>query len=177
MTIRAAILALLLLAFPALAEDITGSARVIDGDTIEVAGQRIRLHGIDAPESDQTCEWPGKTIPCGRLATTALMDLTAGVQVTCKTREKDRYGRWVAVCYDPDGFDIGKNMVHTGWALAYRRHGLISRRSQVQILPPALMISRRRTLKNGANEGRSEQGDQQAYGDYRADTGIWHDAA
>ena len=41
-------------------------------------------------------------------------------EVTCKTREKDRYGRWIAVCHDPDGFDIGKNMVHTGWALAYR---------------------------------------------------------
>ena len=101
---------------------ITGQPRIIDGDTIEVAGERIRLHGIDAPESKQTCEWPGKTIPCGRLATLALMDLTAGAEVTCKTREKDRYGRWVAVCYDPDGFDIGRNMVHTGWALAYRQY-------------------------------------------------------
>ena len=109
---------------PANAEDITGPARVIDGDTIEVAGERIRLHGIDAPENKQTCKWPGKTIPCGQLATTALMDLTAGAQITCKTREKDRYGRWVAVCYDPDGFDISRNMVHTGWALAYRRYSL-----------------------------------------------------
>jgi hypothetical protein len=74
---------------------ITGQPRIIDGDTIEVAGERIRLHGIDAPESKQTCEWPGKTIPCGRLATLALMDLTAGAKITCKTREKDRYGRWV----------------------------------------------------------------------------------
>ena len=112
----------LLLATPALAKDVTGPARVIDGDTIEVAGERIRLHGIDAPESKQTCNWPGKTIPCGRLATLALMDLTAGAEVTCKTREKDRYGRWVAVCYDPDGFDLGRNMVHTGWALAYRQY-------------------------------------------------------
>ena len=111
----------LLFTVPALA-DITGPARVIDGDTIEVAGERIRLHGIDAPERKQTCKWPGKTIPCGRLATTALMDLTSGADVTCKTREKDRYGRWVAVCYDPDGFDIGRNMVHTGWALAYRQY-------------------------------------------------------
>jgi endonuclease YncB( thermonuclease family) len=78
--------------------DITGPARIVDGDTIEVAGERIRLHGIDAPESKQTCEWQGKTIPCGRLATLALIDLTAGAEVTCKTREKDRYRRWVAVC-------------------------------------------------------------------------------
>ena len=110
-----------LVAAPVLA-DITGKPRVIDGDTIEVAGERIRLHGIDAPERKQTCEWPSKTIPCGRLATLALMDLTAGAEVTCKTREKDRYGRWVAICYDPDGFDIGRNMVLTGWALAYRQY-------------------------------------------------------
>lgn len=100
---------------------ITGQARIIDGDTIEVAGERVRLYGIDAPESDQTCEWPGKIIPCGRLATTVLMDLTAGSEVICKIRENDRYGRWVAVCFGPDGFDIGRNMVHTVWALAYRR--------------------------------------------------------
>ncbi|MDA0998251.1 MAG: thermonuclease family protein, partial [Proteobacteria bacterium] len=121
MRLLLAMLILILLAFPAHA-DITGKPRIIDGDTIEVAGERIRLHGIDAPESNQTCEWPSKTIPCGRLATLALMDLMAGAEVTCKTRGKDRYGRWVAVCYDPDGFDIGKNMVHTGWALAYRQY-------------------------------------------------------
>ena len=65
------------LAWPAVAgEAITGPARVIDGDPLFVAGQEIRLYGIDAPECNQTCAWPGKTIPCGRLATLALMDLT-----------------------------------------------------------------------------------------------------
>ena len=87
-----------------------------------MAGERIRLHGIDAPESKQTGEWLSKTISCGRLPTLALMDRTAGAEVTCKTREKDRYGRWVAVCYDPDGFDLGRDMVHKGWALAYRQY-------------------------------------------------------
>ena len=79
----------LIVAAPAFA-DITGKPRIIGGDTIEVAGERIRLHGIDAPEIKQTCKWPGKTIPCGRLATLALMDLTVGAEVTCKTLEKDR---------------------------------------------------------------------------------------
>ena len=41
-----------ILAIPAYADDITGKPRVIDGDTIEIAGERIRLHGIDAPESE-----------------------------------------------------------------------------------------------------------------------------
>ena len=51
MTMRLAFLVTLLLAFPAFAKDITGPARIIDGDTIEVTGERFRLHGIDAPES------------------------------------------------------------------------------------------------------------------------------
>ena len=84
---RPLILALVILAVgQPVHADITGKPRVIDGDTIEIAGERFRLHGIDAPEAKQTCEWPGKTIPCGRFATTALMDLTVGVEVTCKTR-------------------------------------------------------------------------------------------
>jgi endonuclease YncB( thermonuclease family) len=56
---RALIIALCLLATPALA-DMTGTALVIDGDTIEMYGQRIRLHGIDAPESRQLCRRDGK---------------------------------------------------------------------------------------------------------------------
>ncbi len=55
---RALTIALCLLATPALA-DMAGVASVIDGDTIEVHGQRIRLHGIDAPESRQLCRQDG----------------------------------------------------------------------------------------------------------------------
>ena len=39
--------------------DVTGPARVIDGDTIEITGERICLHGIDAPESGQSCRRQG----------------------------------------------------------------------------------------------------------------------
>ena len=60
-----ALAAALLLATPALAQDITGPARVIDGDTLDVAGQRIRLYGIDAPEKNQTCQIEDVSWACG----------------------------------------------------------------------------------------------------------------
>ena len=51
-------LALLLALLPTLAlADVTGPARVIDGDTIEVAAERICLHGVAAPESDAPGGW------------------------------------------------------------------------------------------------------------------------
>ena len=103
------------------AEAVTGTATVIDGDTLEVAGRQFNLYGADAPELDQTCQWPNKTIPCGDVARTALMDLVAGVEVTCEPHSKDPDGGWLAYC-SADGFDLGQNMVHTGWALVARHY-------------------------------------------------------
>ena len=61
----------------AAAEQIIGHARVIDGDTLEVRGTRIRLHGIDAPELQQQCRREGAsaalTYPCGQEAKAALV--------------------------------------------------------------------------------------------------------
>ena len=103
--------------------DITGKPRVIHGDTIEIAGQRIRLHGIDAPERGQTCDWPDKTIPFGDIAAYALTGTVVGQTVRCETRGKDRYGRWIATCFAGE-VDIGQNVVYTGWALAYRKYSM-----------------------------------------------------
>ena len=94
--------------------------RAIDGDTLMVGGVTIDLYGIDAPEMDQHCTWGKKSIPCGVLARDALLDLITGVSVACDPPVRSAEGRNVATCTG-DGFDIGQNMVHTGWSLADRK--------------------------------------------------------
>ncbi len=106
-----------------LAGRLVGTANVIDGDTIEIHGKRIRLHGIDAPESNQTCEADGKPYRCGQQAALALADKIGRKTVTCEPRGKDRYGRVVAVC-SLNGRDLQAWLVAEGWALAYRRYSM-----------------------------------------------------
>ncbi len=113
--------ALFLIGAPANA-DITGKPRVIDGDTIEIAGERIRLHGIDAPEAKQTCQDDyDKEWRCGQEATFALTKMVGNLTVTCKGDQRDMYGRLVAVCFVGDQ-NLNAEMVRQGWALAYRRY-------------------------------------------------------
>ncbi|TIW38599.1 MAG: thermonuclease family protein, partial [Mesorhizobium sp.] len=82
---------------PKLPEPISGVASVIDGDTIEVHGQRIRFNGIDAPESKQYCnDAKGFEYPCGRRSAEALGTfLTASMPVQCTFVTWDRYHRFV----------------------------------------------------------------------------------
>ncbi|MEE9544696.1 MAG: thermonuclease family protein [Rhodospirillales bacterium] len=93
---------------------ITGKARIIDGDTIEIAGERIRLHGIDAPESKQKCTAEGKGWACGQKSTFALAQFIETHWVTCKGDMRDRYGWLIAVCY-AGGKDINAAVVRQGW--------------------------------------------------------------
>lgn len=102
----------------AISADLTGKPRVIDGDTIAFGDQRVRLHGIDAPESKQTCSVYGKPWNCGQEATFALANLVGNHWIKCEERDKDRYGRIVAVCY-AGTHDLNARMVSDGWVLAY----------------------------------------------------------
>lgn len=98
---------------------ISGPVTVIEGDLLEVGGTLVRLYAIDAPEMKQTCEGKTRVYACGVIAKTGLMDLTAGVKsVTCQPKGKTADGVVVALCRDPQGFDLSQQMVYTGWALA-----------------------------------------------------------
>jgi endonuclease YncB( thermonuclease family) len=104
--------------------DIVGKAWVIDGDTVDVSSPRgrarVRLLGIDAPESAQRCtdglkhDWL-----CGQAATRALVDHVGGRQLACTSTGLDRYRRVLAWCRLPDGSDLNAWLVREGWALAY----------------------------------------------------------
>ena len=104
--------------------EIAGVASVIDGDTIEIHGRRIRLHGIDAPESRQTClDANGAAWRCGQQAALALQDLIGRRTVTCDERDVDRYGRVIGRCLVGD-LDINEWLVAQGLALAYRHYSM-----------------------------------------------------
>lgn len=106
-----------LFAMPASANIMTGPAQVIDGDTLDMTGMRIRLVGIDAPETGQSCERGGATWDCGAAATAALQEIIAGQSLTCTARGTDVYGRTLATCQTRI-FDLGREMVRRGLALA-----------------------------------------------------------
>ena len=107
---------------PAPASDLSGHARLVDGDTIEVAGQLVRLHGIDAPETGQQCfDGDGDAFPCGARAAEALRRLLAGHQVACAGAARDRYGRLIAVCR-AGGVELNREMVRLGMAMAYEEY-------------------------------------------------------
>lgn len=122
---KLALAALLILAGPALAEEpITGRASVVDGDTIDIRGERVRLNGIDAPESWQRCrDGAGEEYPCGRVAALALDSFLAQSRPTmCHFEDRDRYGRFVGTCFRADGVEVNRWMVRQGHALDWPRY-------------------------------------------------------
>ena len=109
---------------------ISGIARVIDGDTIQIHKKKIRLFGIDAPEKNQQCRKPwltmsfisfSKDYPCGQISTDKLKNKINNKLIICKWTNKDRYKRYIAECFK-DKININAWMVRNGYAVAYRKY-------------------------------------------------------
>jgi endonuclease YncB( thermonuclease family) len=109
-----------------------GEARVIDGDTIDMGGTRIRLEGIDAPEIAQTCQrrFAG-TWSCGEAAASALRRLISGSELVCQRHGYDKYGRVLGVCFSGER-DVNAWMVREGMAWAFVRYSLSYVREEAQ---------------------------------------------
>ena len=104
------------------AGEIYGFPIITDGDTIKISNNKIRLHGIDAPEKNQSCIKNNKEYNCGAVATKALIRKISKNVVKCFTQKnKDRYKRFIGVCFVGQE-DLNKWMVKNGYAIAYRRY-------------------------------------------------------
>ena len=101
------------------AKTINGKPRIIDGDTIHIKSNKIRLHGIDAPETKQTCKIDNEEWYCGKQSTKELKTLINKQNVECVINDVDVYNRYIAICY-VDEININQWMVKNGWAIAYR---------------------------------------------------------
>jgi endonuclease YncB( thermonuclease family) len=125
MRMRVAMLAAMLVCTTARAVDLTGVAKVIDGNTLAVSGTKIRLERIDAPATDQVClnveaiRWY-----CGIEARDQLAMHIAGREIRCTPNGVDDQRRTLATCYLVDE-DLNGWMVQQGWALPYFRQSFV----------------------------------------------------
>ncbi len=87
---------------------------VVDGDTLVLAGQVVRLRGVDAPDRGDRCLG---ALDCGGAATAALAGLVRGRRVECAMTGTDPAGRPYADCA-ANGTDLSRAIVASGWARA-----------------------------------------------------------
>lgn len=103
------------------AERFDGVPRVVDGDSLQMGEEKVRLVGIDAPELRQVCQKEAKDYRCGAVAREHLQSLVQG-QVECVSEGTDKYGRTLAECFSGDK-SLNAQMVLAGWAVAYGGYG------------------------------------------------------
>lgn len=111
-------------------KEISGNAKIIDGDTIKINSKKIRLYGIDAPEFKQTCKKTYLTIifftftkdyPCGKISTENLKKKINNKVITCKILDIDKYKRLIGECYKRN-LNLNSWLVSNGHAVAYRKY-------------------------------------------------------
>jgi endonuclease YncB( thermonuclease family) len=112
------------------AADLLGVPRIVDGDTLAIGATKIRLEGIDAPETDQVClNANGVRWTCGIDARDKLAAHIAGREINCTSNGTDVYRRTLAICYLA-GEDLNGWLVQQGWALAYIKYSSVYRQAE-----------------------------------------------
>jgi endonuclease YncB( thermonuclease family) len=107
------------------AENVTGPPHIVDGDTLTISDTKVRLEGIDAPETDQVClDEHGNRWTCGIEARDRLAAHVDGSEISCAISGQDRYGRSLGTC-SLGQEDLNGWMVRQGWALAYVRYSSV----------------------------------------------------
>lgn len=159
---------------------LTGPATVVDGDTLRVGGERVRLAGIDAPEMRQICAIDLHPMKCGVIARDTLQTIAGTRIVVCVGRSRDRYRRVIATCHVEDRsrddvarrsnqhhsaltengqVDLSAAMVASGWALAYRHYSLryVSEENIARRLRRGMWAGRFEAPWEWRREGRAHQ--------------------
>lgn len=95
-----------------------GIARVIDGDSLSLGGEQIRLLGIDAPEMRQYCTLEGAKWGCGKASAKALRQFIGGRAVKCEGDDYDKHSRLLGVCFVGDQ-ELNRWMIEQGWAVSF----------------------------------------------------------
>ena len=115
------------------AEEISGTPKIIDGDTVHINNYKFRLEGIDAPEMKQQCKKESlkissiigftfyKDYNCGKVSKAKLKAKINGSKIKCIFTSKDRYKRYIATCFKGET-NLNQWMVRNGYAIAYRRY-------------------------------------------------------
>lgn len=122
---------ILIVTFTCMSQSIaqTSEINIIDGDTLRIGDERIRIWGIDAPELKQTCLQKEHQWFCGQESRLFLIKKIDENILQCEPVHKDRYMRTVARCKlspkkgnSNEVKDLGSEMVKNGWALDYTRY-------------------------------------------------------